>query len=756
MNEDKIKIKKSSREKNKTKMRSQRLNNYLTKTKNIKKYLTHNNTNILSSNSNLEAKTIKNENINKLNRLNIKNIIKKIDLFSFSCRKNSTSKKTSNKKLIEKPLLNKNNKSNFIQLNLNKFKKREIPKNYIFIKKNSHNKIKKSIKKEINYTFTNATDQANRNKIKNKTNGEKISLSKFHILKFDKDNYNEFDLNSNSDYLINSMNRITTSNHNLYKLIKDDLPFKKGKSHKKEKHISNLKRFENSLTNKNHNKLTRNNTESDNKLNLESIIDSKRRFHRNIIKTFDKDKIERKKNSLKYKKLLININSTNNKDAGNNGNKFDKGNILKKELKNYVLKRKEGNLISPKTIIQKKTKTSSNQKSKKEKFIHKIPKPIMTNNNIVLNMNKFYIKHNYITENTSPTNNNEIKRHFSSDILNGNIQTTKSGIDFSNTKNENFSENYLIDNALINIREYTNPGKNMDGQTKINQDSYIIHRNINYIKNFNIFAIFDGHGFNGQIISEYLKENLVKKLIEHPKIKILKNLRYIYAEFINDNYQIINEIFQEIDNEILHNDKLINTNLSGTTCTLLIQIGDNIICANIGDSKVILVYEDNKGENNNEENDQYNFINLTKDSTPYNKTEKTRIILNGGMIKQLKDSFNQELGPLKIFLKNENIPGLTITRSFGDKIGKSIGLISKPFINEYTLNRNVKYIVMASSGVWKFMKEKELLEYGKDFYLMNDPDNFCKEIANKAAELYEKNSGFIDDITMIVIFFNFL
>ena len=107
-------------------------------------------------------------------------------------------------------------------------------------------------------------------------------------------------------------------------------------------------------------------------------------------------------------------------------------------------------------------------------------------------------------------------------------------------------------------------------------------------------------------------------------------------------------------------------------------------------------------------------------------------------------------------MKNENIPGLTITRSFGDKIGKSIGLTSKPFINEYTLNKNVKYIVMASNGIWQFIQEKELLEYGKDYYLMNDPDNFCKEIANKATELYEKNSGFIDDITMIVIFFNFL
>ena len=169
-----------------------------------------------------------------------------------------------------------------------------------------------------------------------------------------------------------------------------------------------------------------------------------------------------------------------------------------------------------------------------------------------------------------------------------------------------------------------------------------------------------------------------------------------------------------------------------------------------------MVYEDENMENNNDQNDRYNFINLTEDSTPYNEKEKMRLLGNGGNIKQLTNNFNQELGPLKIFLKNKNIPGLTITRSFGDKIGKSLGLISKPFINEYTLNKTVKYIVMASGGIWQFMKEKELLEYGKIYYLMNDPDNFCREIANKAAELCEKNSGLVDDITMIVIFFNFL
>ena len=107
-------------------------------------------------------------------------------------------------------------------------------------------------------------------------------------------------------------------------------------------------------------------------------------------------------------------------------------------------------------------------------------------------------------------------------------------------------------------------------------------------------------------------------------------------------------------------------------------------------------------------------------------------------------------------MKKENIPGLHITRSFGDKIGKSIGVISKPFINEYTLNKSVKFIIIASSGIWQFMKEKEILDYGKKYYLINDPDNFCKEVANKADELNKKHFGNSDDITIIVIFFTFI
>ena len=59
--------------------------------------------------------------------------------------------------------------------------------------------------------------------------------------------------------------------------------------------------------------------------------------------------------------------------------------------------------------------------------------------------------------------------------------------------------------------------------------------------------------------------------------------------------------------------------------------------------------------------------------------------MNGGNVIQLKNSINQENGPLRIYLKGDNIPGLSITRSFGDRIGKKIGMISNPVINEYKI-----------------------------------------------------------------------
>ena len=722
-------IKKSSKEKNSKNKERKHINNKLMNNNNKEKYLFNNKIRNSTTNLKTESKNIKKDYKYKLNHINIKNFIKRIDLLSLSLTKRS-------KKIQRKNIINK--KKHLIELNFDEPKK-------------DYNKI-------VNNTFGSINEQKYKNE--NKRNDKKIKLSKLFIKNLNKDNYNK-------NFIKQTKNIRTTSNKKSDKKINIYIPkIKNKKLYESDICINKTKKTEESVNKTKKKRFKRNNTDINRlNLNLENINISQNSLNKNNdTKNIIQKRIKKKKLVLNDKQMMINISNTKNKMDKKKFSDINNVKSITKELKNYELKRdKEKNSSLKEEIIKNKKEINSIKKTKKENYKNKIPKPIITASyNTYINTNEIITnKNNNNSTKVSISQKSYIenKRHFSLDILDNrmdySIKKTESDyLDENNKKNK--IKNYLINNALINIRELSIPGRTKDGQLKLNQDSYIIQRDINYIKNFNIFAIFDGHGFNGNIISEYLKENLINKIGQHPQIKSLKNLEYIYSQFVKDNYKIIREIFFELDNELLNNEKLIDINLSGSTCILLIQIGDNIISANIGDSKAILVYEDMNVSNCADEYNKYKSIKLSRDCTPYIETEKMRILINGGNVIQLKNSINQENGPLRIYLKGDNIPGLSITRSFGDRIGKKIGMISNPVINEYTLNKSVKFIIIASSGVWKFIKEKEILNFGIKYYLINDPDNFCNIIANKASELWKQNTGNIDDITIIVIFFTFI
>ena len=722
-------IKKSSKEKNSKNKERKHINNKLMNNNNKEKYLFNNKIRNSTTNLKTESKNIKRDYKYKLNHINIKNFIKRIDLLSLSLTKRS-------KKIQRKNIINK--KKHLIELNFDEPKK-------------DYNKI-------VNNTFGSINEQKYKNE--NKRNDKKIKLSKLFIKNHNKDNYNK-------NFIKQTKNIRTTSNKKSDKKINIYIPkIKNKKLYESDICINKTKKTEESVNKTKKKRFKRNNTDINRlNLNLENINISQNSLNKNNdTKNIIQKRIKKKKLVLNDKQMMINISNTKNKMDKKKFSDINNVKSITKELKNYELKRdKEKNSSLKEEIIKNKKEINSIKKTKKENYKNKIPKPIITASyNTYINTNEIITnKNNNNSTKVSISQKSYIenKRHFSLDILDNrmdySIKKTESDyLDENNKKNK--IKNYLINNALINIRELSIPGRTKDGQLKLNQDSYIIQRDINYIKNFNIFAIFDGHGFNGNIISEYLKENLINKIGQHQQIKLLKNLEYIYSQFVKDNYKIIREIFFELDNELLNNEKLIDINLSGSTCILLIQIGDNIISANIGDSKAILVYEDINVSNCAGEYNKYKSIKLSRDCTPYIETEKMRILINGGNVIQLKNSINQENGPLRIYLKGDNIPGLSITRSFGDRIGKKIGMISNPVINEYTLNKFVKIIIIASSGVWKFIKEKEILNFGIKYYLINDPDNFCNIIANKASELWKQNTGNIDDITIIVIFFTFI
>ena len=695
----------SSKEINNSKIERKYNKNILTKKNENKQLFT------IYNNNNTETKTIKKESNSKINHINLKNIIKKIDLFSISLYKKP---KNFIKSKINKKKDNKKQFTNFIKLKNNKIKESLHAQN------NSNLKEFKQIKKNSPY-FNNNDKYIN---FESLTESENRYNKKDFLLK-----YNQ---NINTNININK----------LFSAIKID--------------YLNMKNSNNNLRNKkNNNQISRRHFRRNNTELGKIAVDSKNSMN-NIRMKNSSSKNNRTGNSSTKNRKALKISNNNSIIKLKEKNKNFK---INEEFKRYILKGKSesknrnrmnekklylithGNKIKPKYIYQK------------ENFKKSIPKP--ANSHINLKLNK-----------SNKENSTEVLKN----ILSNTSFTIFKEEENENIKNNNFSinnitnndeekvENNFIDNALINIRGTSIPGKDSNNQIKLNQDSYIIKRDINNIKNFNFFGVFDGHGYYGQTISIFLKENLIKKIEENEQIIALNNLEDIYKVFKNDNFRLIKNIFNEIDNQILNEKNEIDTNLSGSTCNIILQIGDHIICSNTGDSRAILVYEDKNtiNQNNNYEYNNYKVYPLSNDCKPNLPQEKERILKKGGIISKLKDSSQKEFGPLRIFLAGSLFPGLSMSRSFGDKLGKKLGIIVEPLIKEYKLNQDVKYIIIASDGIWEFMNNEQVMSIGNKYYSMNDPDNFCKMLVIKSTELWRNNCRNIDDITLIVIFFTFL
>lgn len=78
---------------------------------------------------------------------------------------------------------------------------------------------------------------------------------------------------------------------------------------------------------------------------------------------------------------------------------------------------------------------------------------------------------------------------------------------------------------------------------------------------------------------------------------------------------------------------------------------------------------------------------------------------------------NENLGPERVWLMNEDSPGLAMSRSLGDNQAHLIGVIPEPGIHnffiiifleieKYELTPDDKFIVVASDGVWEFLENE--------------------------------------------------
>ena len=102
---------------------------------------------------------------------------------------------------------------------------------------------------------------------------------------------------------------------------------------------------------------------------------------------------------------------------------------------------------------------------------------------------------------------------------------------------------------------------------------------------------------------------------------------------------------------------------------------------------------------------------MTTPQCPSIPDEQARIVAAGGIVSQQSDSFGVLCGPHRVWIADRNnpVPGLAMSRAFGNSVAASVGVISKPVITRHTIDSKDRFLVLASDGIWEFLSNKEVI-----------------------------------------------
>ena len=105
-----------------------------------------------------------------------------------------------------------------------------------------------------------------------------------------------------------------------------------------------------------------------------------------------------------------------------------------------------------------------------------------------------------------------------------------------------------------------------------------------------------------------------------------------------------------------------------------------------------------------------------------------------------------------MWLKEQDLPGLAMSRSLGDFVAHSVGVSTDPEIMRFELQPEHKFIVIASDGVWEFLSNESVGRIVWPFFLKNSPEQAGNALVRAAAKKWRENDSTIDDITCVTIF----
>lgn len=256
---------------------------------------------------------------------------------------------------------------------------------------------------------------------------------------------------------------------------------------------------------------------------------------------------------------------------------------------------------------------------------------------------------------------------------------------------------------------------------KVNQDNYDIKSPLGDDDGVALYAAMDGHGQLGHLVSGFVKRHLAKSILAegpraNPEKAIMAGVKNVVDKLAREN---------------------MDTKFSGTTLVFVLQVDQTLYCGNIGDSRCVLKCGDK-------------VIPLSQDQKPDNPGEKERILRAGGRVQPLPGPPGEDMGPDRVWLADVDIPGLAMSRSIGDDISRTVGVISVPEIMIHKMTGEEKYMILASDGVWEFIESAEACDIVDSLVAEDKLDEACEKLVAESTRRWQAEEEVIDDITCVI------
>jgi serine/threonine protein phosphatase PrpC len=251
----------------------------------------------------------------------------------------------------------------------------------------------------------------------------------------------------------------------------------------------------------------------------------------------------------------------------------------------------------------------------------------------------------------------------------------------------------------------------------INQDAFLV----DHKSGSTVLAVFDGHGVNGHLVSRYFRANLARELFAHPAFQ------YHVKEAITETLFKLEKGVKAV----------IACAFSGSTAVIAVVRGKRMTVANVGDSRLILL--------SHTACHGIAAHAVTRDHKPERPDERARLLGSGSDVR--KNEQDDPQAPFRVYVRGQQVPGLAMSRSLGDVVAHSVGVLSAPEFHETELKATDSTILIATDGLFDVLSNAEIASVaGADANARDVADR----LVQRAADRYDECNEEPDDITVIV------